>query len=104
MLRALEQYIGKKVTRAPYPGLMGAIGAALLTKERAAEKERTFIGLDALESFTYTQETNSPCPFCTNHCKRAIVTFSNGKSWVTNNRCERGEILGDPRMRRCAAG
>ena len=97
VLRALEQYIGKKVTRAPYPGLMGAIGAALLTKERAAEKERTFIGLDALESFTYTQETNSPCPFCTNHCKRAIVTFSNGKSWVTNNRCERGEILGDPR-------
>ena len=97
VLRALEQYTGKQVTRAPYPGVMGAIGAALLTKERAAGKPRTFIGLDALDSFTYTQQANSPCPFCANHCKRTIITFSNGSSWVTNNRCERGEVLGDPK-------
>ncbi|MCC8065618.1 MAG: acyl-CoA dehydratase activase-related protein, partial [Clostridiales bacterium] len=118
VLCALEQYIGREVTRAPYPGLMGAIGAALLTKEQceAALEEsldrletitdeetpvprfqRTFIGLDALEDFSYTQEANSPCPFCTNHCKRTIVRFSNGNSWITNNRCERGEILGDPK-------
>ena len=62
-----------------------------------AGQERTFIGLDALEDFAYTQQANSPCPFCANHCKRTIITFSNGSSWVTNNRCERGEILGDPR-------
>ena len=97
VLRALEQYTGRSVIRAPYPGVMGAIGAALLTKERMAGQERTFIGLDALEDFTYTQQANSPCPFCANHCKRTIITFSNGSSWVTNNRCERGEILGDPR-------
>ncbi len=99
VLRAMEQYIGKEVIRAPYPGIMGAIGAALITKERfgAGEKEKTFIGLDAMDDFSYSQESNFPCPFCTNHCKRTIVTFSNGKSWVTNNRCERGEILGDPR-------
>ena len=97
VLRALEQYTGRTVIRAPYPGVMGAIGAALLTKERMAGRdERTFIGLDALEDFTYTQQANSPCPFCANHCKRTIITFSNGSSWVTNNRCERGEILGDP--------
>ncbi|MCD7956587.1 MAG: acyl-CoA dehydratase activase, partial [Lachnospiraceae bacterium] len=103
VLRALEQYTGQEVTRAPYPGLMGAIGAALLTKEHceeaaaAASFEPTFIGLDAIENFSYTQEANSPCPFCTNHCKRTIVRFSNGNSWITNNRCERGEILGDPK-------
>ncbi|MCD7746628.1 MAG: acyl-CoA dehydratase activase [Lachnospiraceae bacterium] len=181
VLCALEQYTGREVTRAPYPGLMGAIGAALLTKEHceeaaaeridrleraasqtksdgrleraasqtksdgrlervasqaendgrlervasqaenddrlertasqtkrgaeaatAGKKEeapfpRTFIGLDELEQFSYTQEANSPCPFCTNHCKRTIVRFSNGNSWITNNRCERGEILGDPK-------
>ena len=99
VLRALEQYIGRNVTRAPYPGLMGAIGAALLTKEKM-EKEKlepTFIGLDALDEFSYTREANSPCPFCGNHCKRTIVRFSNGEYWITNNRCERGEILGDPR-------
>ena len=99
VLRALEQYTGKSVIRAPYPGIMGAIGAALLTKERMGGRPRTFIGLDALENFTYTQRSNSPCPFCANHCKRTILTFSNGSSWVTNNRCERGEILGDPQDR-----
>lgn len=99
VLRAMEQYIGKEVIRAPYPGIMGAIGVALLTKERfsAGQTEKTFIGLDAMDDFSYSQESNFPCPFCANHCKRTIVTFSNGKSWVTNNRCERGEILGDPR-------
>ena len=96
VLAALEQYIGRKVTRAPYPGIMGAIGAALLTKERMKDGRRTFIGLDALEHFSYTQTANSPCPFCMNHCKRTIITFSNGSSWVTNNRCEKGEILGNP--------
>ncbi|MGN0205314.1 MAG: acyl-CoA dehydratase activase, partial [Coprococcus sp.] len=99
VLRAIEQYTGREVIRAPYPGIMGAIGVALITKERfhARQMEKTFIGLDAVEGFSYTQESNSPCPFCTNHCKRTIVHFSNGSSWVTNNRCERGEILGDPR-------
>ncbi len=96
VIRALEQYIGRTVIRAPYPGVMGAIGAALLTKERMDGRTRTFIGLDALEDFTYTQQANSPCPFCANHCKRTILTFSNGATWVTNNRCQRGEVLGDP--------
>lgn len=99
VLRALEQYIGKEVVRAPYPGIMGAIGAALITKERFEKDQpkKTFLGLDALHHFSYSQESNNPCPFCANHCKRTIVSFSNGKSWITNNRCERGEILGDPK-------
>lgn len=97
VLCAMEQYIGQEVIRAPYPGIMGAIGAALITKERFQEgrDQKTFIGLDAMDDFSYTQEANSPCPFCMNHCKRTIVTFSNGKTWVTNNRCEKGEVLGD---------
>jgi predicted CoA-substrate-specific enzyme activase len=98
VLRAMEEYIGKEVIRAPYPGIMGAIGVALITKERFESKtmKKTFIGLDQIEHFSYSQESNSPCPFCTNHCKRTIISFSNGRSWVTNNRCERGEVLGDP--------
>ncbi len=99
VLRAMEQYIGREVIRAPYPGTMGAIGAALTAKERAKKEgnKKTFIGLDALDDFTFTQESNSPCPFCTNHCKRTIVSFSNGKTWITNNRCERGEVIGNPK-------
>ena len=99
VLRALEQYTGREVIRAPYPGIMGAIGAALITKERFEQNHpaKTFIGIDSVADFSYTQEANAPCPFCANHCKRTIVRFSNGNSWVTNNRCERGEILGDPK-------
>ena len=99
VLRALEQYTGREVIRAPYPGIMGAIGAALITKKRFEQNHpaKTFIGIDGMADFSYTQEANAPCPFCANHCKRTIVRFSNGNSWVTNNRCERGEILGDPR-------
>ena len=100
VLRALEQYTGRQVIRAPYPGVMGAIGAALLAKERMAGQPRTFIGLDALEDFTYTQEANAPCPFCANHCRRTVVTFSNGSAWITNNRCERGRSWGTPETRR----
>ena len=98
VLRAMEEYIGKEVIRAPYPGLMGAIGIALITRERFKKnpENRTFIRLEDLDGFSYRQEANAPCPFCTNHCKRTILTFSNGNSWITNNRCERGEILGDP--------
>ena len=104
VLRALEQYLGREVTRAPYPGMMGAIGAALLAKEnreaalaQGKEPERTFIGLDAMEDFACSQTADSPCPFCGNHCRRTILKFPNGNTWVTNNRCERGEVVGDPK-------
>lgn len=34
VLCALEQYLGKEVVRAPYPGIMGAIGVALIARDR----------------------------------------------------------------------
>lgn len=121
VLRALEQHIGREVTRAPYPGLMGAIGIALLTQEHleSAHRERGEVAaslkaanatseerepvhanafsLDALDAFSYTQESNLICPFCANHCNRTRITFANGDSWVTGNRCPRGEVVGDPK-------
>ena len=127
VLRAFEQYVGHEVVRAPYPGLMGAIGAALIAqehvssqpKEHAASKSEgrassqkstpsqseehassqpsSFIGWDALRDFEYTQETNLICPFCANRCNRTRITFSNGSSWITGNRCPRGEVVGDPK-------
>ena len=107
VLRALEQYLGRFVVRAPFPGEMGAIGIAILTKREITAKGYTsphnktgisrFIGLEALEQFSYTQEANLICPFCSNNCNRTLVRFSNGLTWVTGNRCERGELVGDPR-------
>ena len=108
VLRAFEQYLGRPVTRAPYPGLMGALGAALIAKEqmtRASARSRveergvevpaqsSFIGLDALDTLTYTQEANLECPFCNNHCNRLLVRFSTGAVYVMGNRCERGSVV-----------
>ena len=108
VLRAMEQYVGMPVERAPYPGEMGAIGIALLTKREVAENgfstryhagtgKTRFIGFDALETFDYSQESDVRCPFCSNNCNRILVRFSNGLTWLTGNRCERGKIIGDPK-------
>ena len=54
VLCALEQYVGRPVIRAPYPGIMGAIGAALLAKEEAqSRKQPHFTSLDQMESLTW---------------------------------------------------
>jgi predicted CoA-substrate-specific enzyme activase len=101
VLRALEQYLGREVVRAPYPGEMGAIGIALLTKKHLTAKgfanrgQSRFIGLEAIKTFEYVQESNIRCMVCANNCNRTLVTFSNGTTWVTGNRCERGELVGD---------
>ena len=96
VLCAIEQYIGREVVRAPYPGLMGAIGAAHTAMEkvrRTNAQSSSFIGFEALHVFTFTQVNGLVCSGCQNHCRRSVVTFSTGDTWITGNRCERGSIL-----------
>ena len=95
VLCAIEQYIGREVVRAPYPGLMGAIGAAhtAMEKARRTQKPSSFIGFDALQDFSFTQVNGLVCSGCENHCRRSVVTFSTGDTWITGNRCERGSVL-----------
>ncbi len=97
VLRAFEQHVGREVTRAPHPGLMGALGVAAMAREAAAERSgaTAFIGLAALDSFTYEQSSGHVCPFCGNGCNRTVVEFSNGARHVTGNRCVKGEVLGE---------
>lgn len=98
VLRAIEEYLQKDVTLAPYPGEMGAVGAAILTKQHMEEEalhkgqwpESTFIGLDTVEHFKWQTQTGVACPHCANHCSRTIMTFPGGQTWITGNRCERG--------------
>ena len=92
VLRALEVYVGRNVVRAPYPGLMGAIGCALIARDRNAGEKSSFIGLDALDGFAFTTQANVPCDKCANRCARTVVSFSDGRAFVTGNRCARGEI------------
>ncbi|OHD11105.1 MAG: activase [Spirochaetes bacterium GWB1_48_6] len=93
VLRAMEQFTGISVIRAPFPGEMGALGIALLTRDHQKEKSR-FIGFEALKNFTYTQKNGVVCELCSNSCRRTVVSFTDGSAFVSGNRCERGEIVG----------
>jgi predicted CoA-substrate-specific enzyme activase len=99
VLRALEKFTEKQVVRAPYPGEMGAIGIALLTKRKKESAQDTsvsrFLSWEELETLSFERETGLVCHFCSNNCNRTRILFSNGESHITGNRCERGEILGD---------
>lgn len=103
VLRAFEQHTGLIPIRPERPGEMGAIGIALLTKHFMEEKRKTnpelqtsFIGLETAKTFSWDNKPGQICQYCTNHCSRTIVTFSDGTSFVTGNRCERGEVTSDP--------
>lgn len=100
VLKAFEDRLGKEVTRSPYPGEMGAWGAALLARKHHLESRpptgSSFIGFDHLEELSWQTRSGDICPFCANHCNRSVVVFDNGKSHVTGNRCEKGEVFGDP--------
>ena len=99
VLRALEEYLGRDVTLAPYPGEMGALGAALAVKQEveahgyANGRCSAFIGFDAVKNFQYTRESGVLCPHCTNHCSRTILHFPDGGCYVTGNRCDRGAVV-----------
>jgi predicted CoA-substrate-specific enzyme activase len=98
VLKAFEDYTGRRVLRPKLSGEMGAYGIALLCHDhqkadgkpsRAAE----LITREGLHAFGYTTSTNDRCNLCTNNCARHIVTFSHGESYVTGNRCERGAVI-----------
>ncbi len=99
VLRALEEYLGREVHLAPYSGEMGALGAAMLTKQHIEEygyadgKGTSFIGRAGIDDFHYETRTGVVCPGCANHCSRTVISFSDGKYFVTGNRCERGERM-----------
>ena len=101
VLRALEEYLGHEVILAPFPGEMGALGAALSCRHQietngyADGVGSSFIGFDAVRDFEYEIESGVACTHCTNHCSRTILHFGTGDSFVTGNRCERGAAAED---------
>jgi len=100
VLRALELFTDAQVTRAPWPGEMGAVGIARLTRRHMTEKgisRSRFLDWKSLESFSYTRKSGLICPFCTNNCSRTVIEFAGGDTYMTGNRCEKGEVLGDLR-------
>lgn len=89
VLRGLERIIGREVVRPDIAGLMGAFGAAILACHKDQDKKSSMIDLDTLSGFTVKNKLQR-CKLCGNNCLMTISTFSNGKSFYSGNRCERG--------------
>ncbi|EFI41878.1 2-hydroxyacyl-CoA dehydratase [Peptoniphilus sp. oral taxon 386] len=88
VLRAFEIITGTKATRSPIAGLMGALGMALISKEKSTGVSN-IISSDELDKFTY-KSISTNCHQCTNNCRLSVNIFSNGKRYITGNRCEKG--------------
>lgn len=88
ILRAFEKLSERDVTRPEIAGLMGAMGMALIAKDRSTGTSK-LAGLADLEDFSYEQKS-ARCGRCTNNCALIINIFSDGRRYITGNRCERG--------------
>lgn len=88
VLRAFEKITGRQVTRPKMAGTMGAIGMALIAKDKS-QGTSTLIGKEEMEAFTYTSKTTH-CGQCPNQCQLTVNSFANGQRYITGNRCERG--------------
>ncbi|WP_071027768.1 2-hydroxyacyl-CoA dehydratase [Peptoniphilus raoultii] len=88
VLKAFENLTGVSVTRPNIAGLMGALGMALICKEKAKGKSQ-IISQEKLLEFTY-KSISTNCHQCTNSCALSVNIFPNGKRYITGNRCEKG--------------
>lgn len=88
ILRSFELITGRRVTRPEISGLMGAMGMALISRDKSTGMS-SIASLEEIENFSY-QQTNARCGLCTNNCSLIINKFPDGTRYITGNRCERG--------------
>lgn len=87
VLRCFEREIGRHVIRPAIAGLMGAFGAALYAKEGRLSKS-AMLGAEELASFSHSSRSMT-CKGCQNACSLTVNTFSDGKKYISGNRCEK---------------
>lgn len=88
VLRAFENLTQVTVTRPSIAGLMGALGMALICREKSTGKS-AIISREELDHFSY-RCISTNCRQCSNQCALSVNIFPNGKRYITGNRCERG--------------
>lgn len=90
VLRAFEIESGRQVVRPSIAGLMGAYGAALIALENyEVGEESQLLSAADLVDFT-TEKEVTHCGLCENNCQMTVTIFSDGRKFITGNRCERG--------------
>lgn len=90
VLRAFETVSGREVVRPSIAGLMGAYGSAIIALENYEPGEvSTILSSEELDNFS-TEKEFTHCGLCENNCMMTVTIFSDGRKFVTGNRCERG--------------
>lgn len=90
VLRAFEMISEREAIRPNIAGLMGAFGAAIISKERYKKGyESTLADDKKLESFSFKVDMKR-CGKCANNCLLTINRFSDNTVFISGNRCERG--------------
>ncbi len=97
VLRAFELIVGRNVIRPDIAGLMGAYGVALISKEKYKEQKiedykSTILKTDQIKDLKINV-MHTRCKGCENKCLLTINQFSNGKKFISGNRCEKGAGL-----------
>lgn len=87
VLRAFEQELDVNVIRTPISGIMGAYGCALYALTNSVEVSKT-IESEGLRDFSH-KVSSAVCKNCENHCRLTINKFSDGKPYISGNKCER---------------
>lgn len=90
VLRAFELISGREPIRPEIAGLMGAFGSAIIAKERwQGVADSTILNQQGLANFS-VKHNMVRCKVCTNNCSMTLNRFSDGRKFITGNRCERG--------------
>ncbi|MDR1160490.1 MAG: 2-hydroxyacyl-CoA dehydratase [Syntrophomonadaceae bacterium] len=89
ILRAFESITGREVIRPDIAGLMGAFGAALISRQEYQPNiPSTITSKDNLHKFNI-KVSNRRCAGCDNKCLLTINKFEDGNRYITGNRCEK---------------
>jgi predicted CoA-substrate-specific enzyme activase len=90
VLRAFELISEREVVRPDIAGIMGAFGAALIARERCSEGHvSSILKAEDLDSFNTVVDMRR-CGKCANNCLLTVNRFSDGREFISGNRCERG--------------
>ena len=89
VLRSFEKIADTQAIRPDIAGIMGAFGAALIARERYDGQETTMLSIDQINEFSY-KTSMTRCKGCTNSCLLTINMFSDGRKFISGNRCEKG--------------
>ena len=90
VLRAFEKETGREILRPDIAGLMGAYGAAIIAKERALPEQRSsLVSAAELAKLRY-EKSFRHCGKCANNCLLTVTEFTDGRRFISGNRCERG--------------